>query len=220
LRMVIKIDDLKKIIAKNIVELRHLHSVTQANLAAQLNYSDKAVSKWERGESVPDITVLKQIADIFGVTVDYLLCTDHKKAEDAPIDIASLKKKNRLLISGISLLLVFFIATFVFVLIRLITGGALWNWLIYAYAVPVCCIVALVFNSIWFNPRKNYLIISLLMWSLLAVIFFTFSAVDIDIMLLFAIGVPAQIIIILWSGIGRRPKRKLKKIENGISKEN
>lgn len=207
-----KIEDLKRIIAKNIVELRHLNSITQVNLAERLNYSDKAVSKWERGESVPDISVLKRIADIFGVTVDYLITEEHNEADDEPVDIALLKKKNRLLITGISILLVFFVATCVFVFVRLIMGFADWHWLIYAYAVPISSIVALVFNSIWFDPRKNYLIISILMWTLMAVIYFTFFfAKGPDITLLFIIGVPAQIIIILWSGIGKKPKLKFKK---------
>lgn len=215
-----KIEDIKRIIAKNIVELRHLHSITQANLAEQLNYSDKAVSKWERGESVPDISVLKRIADIFGVTVDYLITEDHAKNADEPVDIVSLKKKNRLLITGISILLVCFIATCVFVFVRLIMGFASWHWLIYAYAVPVSAIVALVFNSIWFNPRKNYLIVSILMWTLMAVIYFTFFFVDgPDITLLFVIGVPAQIIIILWSGIGKKPKLKFKKKAESVTEK-
>lgn len=66
-------EDLKRIIADNIAELRKAVPLTQAELAEKLNYSDKAVSKWERGESIPDVIVLKQIAGIFGVSVDYLL---------------------------------------------------------------------------------------------------------------------------------------------------
>ena len=60
-------EDLREIIAKNIADLRREQNLTQAELAARLNYSDKAVSKWERGESMPDITVLKEIADLFSV---------------------------------------------------------------------------------------------------------------------------------------------------------
>ena len=57
-------EDLKLIIAKNIVMLRRRDGMTQFELAQRLNYSDKAVSKWERGESVPDIAVLKALTDI------------------------------------------------------------------------------------------------------------------------------------------------------------
>ena len=53
-----KSDNLKTIIAKNIVLLRTGERLTQAELAERLNYSDKAVSKWERGESLPDIAVI------------------------------------------------------------------------------------------------------------------------------------------------------------------
>ena len=64
---------LKNIIAQNIAELRRNNNMTQLELAEKLNYSDKAISKWERGESIPDVAVLKNIADIFLVSVDYLL---------------------------------------------------------------------------------------------------------------------------------------------------
>ena len=80
---------LKQIIAQNIVFLRKQAGMTQLDLAEKLNYSDKAVSKWERGDSVPDIAVLKDIADLFGVTVDYLLKEDHAAEEEAaPADVA------------------------------------------------------------------------------------------------------------------------------------
>ena len=62
-------EDLKDIISKNIIKFRKLSGLTQGELAEKLNYSDKAVSKWERSESLPDIVVLKQIADVFEVSV-------------------------------------------------------------------------------------------------------------------------------------------------------
>ena len=64
-------EDLKLIIAKNISTLRKAAAMTQFELAEKLNYSDKAVSKWERGESLPDVSVLKAIADIFSVDKDF-----------------------------------------------------------------------------------------------------------------------------------------------------
>ena len=85
-------DNLKMIIAKNIAALRMGEHLTQAELAERLNYSDKAVSKWERGESLPDITVIKAIADMFGVTVDWLLC---EHGEDEKIDSLEEVRLNR-----------------------------------------------------------------------------------------------------------------------------
>ena len=57
----------------NIATYRKKSGLTQAGLAEKLNYSDKAISKWERGDSLPDITVLAKISEMFGVTLDYLM---------------------------------------------------------------------------------------------------------------------------------------------------
>ena len=83
--------DMRLIIAKNLIDLRKSQGMTQLELAERLNYSDKAVSKWERGESLPDITVIKTIADLFGVTVDYLITEEHEVP--APLAEAAPKKK-------------------------------------------------------------------------------------------------------------------------------
>lgn len=198
-------DDLKVIIAANITQLRKDNDLTQAELAEKLNYSDKAVSKWERGESLPDITVLKTVADMFGVTVDYLLTSDHEKEKQAEFTVSRRKIRNRTIITGISVLLVWLIATFVFFILDAATNLH-WHWLTFIYAVPISMIVWLVFNSIWFNRRRNFLIISLLMWSTLAALFITL--INFKLWMIFTIGAPAQLIILLWSGIRTRGVKK------------
>lgn len=65
--------ELKLTAASNLINLRKKAGMTQAELGARINYSDKTVSKWERAEAVPDAYVLKQLSEIYGVTVDYLL---------------------------------------------------------------------------------------------------------------------------------------------------
>ncbi len=77
-------EDLKQIIAANMTELRKEMNITQAELADQLGYTDKAVSKWERAESIPDVITLKQLADLFGVTLNYLVEANHPKKNNVP----------------------------------------------------------------------------------------------------------------------------------------
>lgn len=198
--------EIKSVIAQNIIELRREKGMTQAELAEQLNYTDKAVSKWERGESTPDIAVLKQIADFFAVSLDYLVSEEHDKKE-APQQINKRIFENRVFITGIGVVLVVLIATFVFVALNLFLGSAAEFWIAFVYAVPCTMIVWLVFNSIWFNRRVNFLIISLLMWSVLASIYITALAfLQQNMWLIFILGVPGQIIILMWSRI--RSKRK------------
>lgn len=193
--------DIKAIIAKNITALRQNHKMTQIELAEKLNYSDKAVSKWERGESVPDISVLKQIADLFGVTVDYLLQESHEaEAVQQASDVAApAGQRNQKVITVLSVLLVWLVATMCFIALDIVWPQTAATSLSFLYGVPVSMIVWLVFNSIWFNRRRNYLIISLLMWSTLACIFLTLLAAGLPIWKFFLLGIPGQIAIYVWS---------------------
>ena len=196
--------DVRTNVAKNITELRIRNEMTQIELAQQLNYSDKTISKWERGESTPDVAVLVQMADIFGVSLDYLVradVTDTRKKPRRPEP-----RYNRKAISYISESCAWIIAVFAFIITSLVTESASFQWLFLVWALPVAVIVKLVFNSIWFNPRNNYLIISALIWSLLAALHITFLQAGINIALIYLLGVAGQVVVVLWSFV-RKPKR-------------
>lgn len=194
----ISLDELKPIVAQNISELRTAHGITQIELAERLNYSDKAVSKWERGESLPDVAVLTEIADIFGVSLDYLVKSEHEQPPPEPAAEKTTRVYNHGFITGISIILVWLAAITAFVVSDILTDTKL-NFFAFLYAVPVTMIVWLIFNCIWFNRRRNFLIISLLMWSVLAVFFVTLLPFGLVFWQLFLLGVPGQIIILLWS---------------------
>ena len=196
-------EELKHIIAKNITDLRRKRNITQLELAEKLCYSDKAVSKWERGESVPDIAVLKHLADLFGVTVDYLLTTDHKKPAPVP-EVKQRSPRRRGVITWLAVLLVWMIATLAFVTAELIAANPLRHSLLFLWSIPVSAVVWLVMNSIWFNRRRNYPIISCLMWSVLAATHLTLLQLGFNMWLIYLLGAPAQIIIFLWSGVSIR----------------
>ena len=199
--------DIKAIIAKNISELRIASGMTQLTLAEKLNYSDKAVSKWEHGESLPDITVLVNIAELFGVPLDYLVKEDHSP-KDMPIKKKIMHRYSRGVITMVAIVGVWLIAVFAFVLISLISTSTKHQWLAFVYAVPVTAIVWLVLNSIWFNTKRNYLIISLLMWSILICIQLTLYIFNIGVELIYLVGAPAQIIILLCAFIKKKNKNK------------
>ena len=194
--------ELREIIANNISELRSEDGITQSKLAQVLNYSDKAVSKRERGESLPDITVLKKIADYFGVTVDYLLTAEHQDYDEKRINKSRAAKRNNFIITGLAFSLVWFIATFLFVELNIsLPNSQIPSWLVFIYAIPVACTVLLIFNSIWGLRRLNYLIISVMVWTLLLTVYMTlYYALGHNLWLIFILGIPAELIILLWSG--------------------
>lgn len=207
-------EDIKSIIAENITLLRKGSGMTQIELAEKLNYSDKSVSKWERGESVPDIAVLKQMADMFGVTVDYIITDGHDalpSAEDVENKLMLARKKTRAhsMITGMSVVLVWIIALTVFFTIDLSFEGVKGHWLALVYAPCVSAVVWLVLNSIWFNRRRNYPIITLLMWTLIIAVHVTVIMFgSMDLWQLYVLGIPGQIVIILWSMMFKKPKNK------------
>ena len=200
-------EDLKLNLAKNITALRQASSMTQVELAEKLNYSDKAISKWERGESIPDVMVLKSIADLFGVTLDYLLEGDHSEKPKPSQESLGYLHRNRKVVTTLSVLLVWFIATLAYVVMDLTIPRLVVKWLSFAYAVPTSMIVWLVFNSIWFNKRRNYLIISLLMWTALVCVVLTVGASGASAWQLLLLGIPGQIAIFVWSCFQRKNRK-------------
>ncbi len=188
--------DVKATIAKNIATLRKSAAMTQTDLAEKLNYSDKAVSKWERAESLPDVSTLIEISELFGVPLDELV--KGETVAPAPSSEAVAFRKSRVAITLLAVLLVWFCAVAAFVLLTLLPHFK-GEWLAFVAAVPISCIVWLVFNSVWFNRRTNYAIISLLMWSLLAAAHLSVLVAGVNLWQLYLLGVPGQITVAVWS---------------------
>lgn len=190
------------VIAGNIGQLRREAGMTQLALAEQLNYSDKAVSKWERGESIPDVVTLKAIADLFSVSVDYLLRPDHPLETDHKREYTRRQRRNHRIITVMSCVLVWLVACFIYTSVNIALPQEAMLWMVFAYSLPVTAVVLLVMNSIWGDRRKNFIIISVLVWTFLICVFLSALVFyQMNIWLVFIIGIPAQIIISLWSGL-------------------
>lgn len=186
----------RKTVAKNIAELRVANGFTQFELGEKINYSDKAVSKWERGESVPDAYVLKQLAGIFEVSVDYLL-EDHAD-EKRP------KARNKYkTITQISFIGTYTLAFFVFIVLLLCE---ILQWQIFVYAIPVSMIVLIVENALWGNRLRVFLSVSGLVWGLISTVYVAF--LSFNWWQLFLLGIPAEIIVILCFRLKSRKKHR------------
>ena len=187
-------DNLKEIISNNIVKLRMQNNLTQSDLAKRLNVSEKTISKWECGESTPNVIELKQIADLFQVTVDYILVKQEKNK--LLINRKTAKHNlNTVPLTFLSVSPVWIIATLIFTLIAIFTGKYIWY--IFYISVPITMLLFIIFNSIWGNRRNNYYIISVFIWSILFCLYFTLY--QYKIWQIFFLGIPAQITIYLWS---------------------
>lgn len=191
--------DIKENLAQNLAYYRKGVALTQAELAEKLNYSDKAVSKWERGESVPDLYVLKQLADFYGITIDSLISEPNKSN--------TTKNKNRISKKRATICLccaglVWLIAILSFATINIIIPTITHTWLALIYALPVSFIILLVLTAVWKKLWTNMVTISLLVWtallSIYLTLFYVLSPTPTNLWMIFLIGIPAQALTIFW----------------------
>ena len=190
--------DIKECFAQNLIKYRKTLSLTQAELAEKLNYSDKAVSKWERAESVPDIYTLKNIADFFGIKVDVLI--SEPKQERPKINYNLGKKRTILCLAATAIVWLVAIAFYAF--IHIIFPSITQTWLSFIYALPVTSIVLLVFTSVWGKSLGNVIILSALIWTVILTVYLTLlhTLPTPPSMLweIFLIGIPAEGVIVFW----------------------
>ncbi len=192
--------DLREIIAKNIATLRAGRHMTQFELSEKLRYSDKAVSKWERAAAVPDVFVLKQLSEIFEVSVDYLLEPHEGEPLPAPPPKA---EKNRSAITMLSFFAVWTLAVVLFLVTWIFFPPA--HWQIFIYALPVSLITLLVFSGLWGNRRTTFLILFALLPSLLLTLYIIF--LPYRLWLLFILALPAEIILTLCFNVTKKKKQ-------------
>lgn len=178
---------IRRTVAKNIAAYRKAHRDTQLDLAEKLNYSDKSVSKWERGESLPDVCILAQIAALYGVTVSNLI------GEVAP------PKKDRphyhLFVLLLSVAAVFVVATIVFSAF-VIAGVEFRAWLVFIYAIPAAAVAAIVFTHLWWGYLAQGAAASAFVWSAGLCVYLSLSVPNLA--LVFVVCASVQVLIVLW----------------------
>lgn len=198
-----QLEELKLVVAGNLINLRTAAGLTQAELGAKLNYSDKSISKWERGEAIPDAYVLTQIAELFGVTVDYILSshTDWeplKTPEDPKRDVVY----STSVIIAIAVLVVWTLALTAFVALWL---GGMVRWKIFVAAFPVSVLTLLVLLCIFKRTRYLKYVVALFVLSLFAAAYLLF--INHNPWQIFLILVMAEVLVFLSFHVQKRPKK-------------
>lgn len=203
-------DECRAAVAANLTRLRMAAGLTQSELGDKLNYSDKSVSKWERGDAAPDVFVMKQIADIYGVTVDYLL-QPHNENEAVSIPVSDDTDYSTAIITTVSILGIWTVALLIFVILWL-TGSIVWH--IFVYAIPISLITLLVLHSIWRGGRWNQYIIAALVLSVILTVYL--SLLPSNPWQLFLLAIPAELVVFLSFRIKRRRKSPVSTAEREV----
>ena len=209
-------EKLKSQLGANIASYRKRLGLTQLGLAEKLNYSDKAVSKWERGESMPDVLTLVQLAELFEVSVDELLIDPTalpettgkvEKAMERVVEKTLKRKADKHAILGLASLLVWFVALLLFVVISSLDIPK--SWIAFVYAIPADAIVMLSLRSAWRDFRWNQILVSAIVWGGLLSIYMTlYLFFGLNIWKIFLLGIPGQLAIFLWFRMFRPVKEE------------
>ncbi len=217
-------EELRKNIATNIANFRKSKGYTQSELAEILNYSDKSVSKWERGESIPDALTLKELSNFFGILVD-----DFYREKPLFIKKKTVLRKKKFIIPTLAVLIAWLVIALLFTLSVLIFGDKIPNpWLLFIYGVPVTGIIFTVFMAVYHDKPLVLVGESIIIWGIGLSTFLTLSEIFgyQNMYLIFIVCVPLQLLAIFYyilkidkSFFKRIFQKKKKKGEEDETKE-
>ncbi len=199
------LNELKLVTASNIIKLRTGKGMTQAELGARLNYSDKTISKWERGEAIPDAFVLTQLAELFGVSVDFILSSHDKweKPKENEVEEVRYSVEHIVAIAVIGVLTVFLIA---FVTLWLL--GTV-EWRLFLFALSAAILVYMILICVFRRTRHLQYVIAVFVASVFAVVYFCLPKANP--WQLFLILVPAEVLVFLACNVKKRRHPRPKK---------
>ena len=201
-------EDMKLEVAGRLIKLRQEAGMTQAELGEKLNYSDKTVSKWERGESLPDVYVLSRIAEIYGTTVDGLISGQEPWQDpvqrEREAEKAAAPKFSSTVVTLVAIAGIWTMAVLMFVIFWLMLDKL--EWLIFATAVPISLVTLLVLNSVWNKGRHNMILVMLLVACVVALIYL--FLLPFNPWQIFLVLIPAEVLVVLCFHIRKVERQK------------
>ena len=210
-----QLEELKLVTAGNLINLRTGAGMTQAELGAKLNYSDKSISKWERGEAIPDAFVLTQMAELFGVSVDYILSShDAWEPTVAPEDPRQDVVYSTSVITAIAVLGVWTLALTAFVTLWLAVDQL--RWQIFVAAFPVSVLTWMVLMCVFKRTRHLKYMVALFVLSIFVCVYLLL--LNRNPWQIFMIAVLAEVIVFLSLKVQKRPKKSARTEEQKTEK--
>ena len=196
--------EIKVNFARNLTSFRKSAHLTQIQLAEKLNYSDKAVSKWECGDTLPDVATISAISEFFGITIDQLLGNDVPKKK--------LNANQHVLVTSLSCGLSILLFSIAFLVVSLL--GVPYNWMVIIYMIPATSVVAIVFSAVWFGHTATEISVSLLVWStglslFLSLLVFA-NLPGTQLWFIFIVCLIFQLLVLLFFGLLKNKKRQQK----------
>jgi transcriptional regulator with XRE-family HTH domain len=175
--------------------------MTQLELGNTISYSDKAISKWERAEAIPDAYVLLKLSELFSVSVDYLL-SDHEGQLPPKV---KRRRTNYASISALSIIAVWMAFAIAFITAQLAADFV--YPMFFMYAAIISLILLIVFNSLWGKRAYNFIIVSALVISIIVTVYLILLSAGVgNFWQINCLCIPAELIVICCFRIRTLPK--------------
>ena len=201
-------NELKLVSASNIIRLRTARGLTQAELGSMLNYSDKTISKWERGEAIPDAYVLTRLAEIFSVSVDFLLSShdEWERPRENRVEEVRYSAERVIAVAVIGVFTAFLIAFVTLWLMNIV------EWRLFLIAFSMAILACMILLCVFRRTKRLQYVIALFVVSVFLIIYFFLPVAHP--WQLFLILVPTEALVFLacnlrirrrsWHGNGRK----------------
>ena len=185
--------DVRQTISRNLARLRREKGVTQAELAEQFNYSDKAISRWEHGDTLPDVNVLCELCEFYGVTLNDLVAEECTLPTEGTVKRKRDSFLYRLWICIMWAAVIWLLATIVFAYTLSVRDAGL--WVVFVFAVPLSTAAVALAGRSMIRGIARFILASVVMWTTLASVYLYF--LQYNFWMIFLVGVPLQLILFL-----------------------
>ena len=187
--------ELRYIVGENLYKLRKSKGLTQLQISKELNYSDKAISRWERGDAMPDLESLNKISIFYNVPLDYMV-KEHESIDEITElnnQQAKMEQSKRISIALLWVSVIWILVAVIYAYCEMFLNISLWQ--VFVWGVPFSVFIFSVFNRRWNMIKQKYILHSIFLWTLLLSIYL--QIMSYNVWLIFIIGVPIQISLIL-----------------------
>ncbi len=211
----------KELIASNLVKYRKQAGLSQLQLAKKLNYSNKNISKWENGETTPSVFVLKEIAQVYNISLDDFFC-EEIKVQDQQIDIKieKAKKRSKTIFNYTMLLLanaiMFTVSAMIIYILSLVGVQGFNIWLLLLYMTPFSMLSVYIFIRVLYHI-SDLISLSLIGWLICLSLYLSFPNIE-NVNLIFFVAAAYNLISFCISTLINVKVYKKRKIKN--KKEN
>ena len=201
-------ENIKEIVKDNLIKLRKENKLTQLELAQKIGYSDKAISRWETGETTPDVETLNSLASLYNVPISFFFEKYSEEKQNLQKKKEEKQKVNKIAISLLCIVSVWFVAIILFDVLSKIVGVR--SWMAFIWAIPASFLLAIIFNAIWGQRTWTYIFASAFSWTMILALHLQF--IDFSSFMIFIAGIPIQVVIILTACLKNHTKSKIKSV--------